>query len=134
MDLASLAAHLRELGGVGDRRRPGVQVALTARREGHSGLRAGLQHSECPSPKGQEQQEPPESVRLDPDKHRGEAGPAAEKDHAKPHARSPLLGADVGDAHRRYVGGSRALIAHGQVDLIDSGPLPGKHCVGSPWM
>jgi hypothetical protein len=64
LDLASLPADLGKTGGVGNRLRSGVHIALTARCEPDSRLFPRLQHAHGPEPERQKQEQAPEAIRL----------------------------------------------------------------------
>lgn len=100
---ASLTADLGELGGVLDRLRPGIHVALTARCKRDSRLLSGLKHAQRAGPERQERRQAPQAMYVDRDQQHGDANAGGDQDHAEPRAFSTLPKPDVRDASRRGV-------------------------------
>ena len=114
MDFARLPAHLSELGRVCDGLRSGVHIALTARCEAHSRLFPRLDETRGPCPKWQEQEEAPETVRVDLDQEHRQDYTDDEEHDAKSLTLSALPGSDIRDAHSRCLvrGRCSRLLSH----------------------
>ena len=99
VNLACLPSDLRELVGIRDVLRPRVQVALTARRETHSGLFAGLEHAEQTEPEREEERHPPERLNPRREQRHERRRAHAEHDEAEDGPLPALAWPDVRNAY-----------------------------------
>ena len=101
MDLARLTPHLGALLRVGNGLGSCVQIALSARREGHSGLLPRLEEAQCGTSEWQEEGEPPPTRTPGHDEHSAEDDSHAEQEQPEREPLAPLAPADVPDADGR---------------------------------
>jgi hypothetical protein len=100
LHVAGLTSDLPELFSVDNRFWSGIQVALTARRELHSGLLSRLEEAQRGYPQRHEQDEPPRPRRAETE----ERGCHSNRHGQRDKARVPTLALsprpDVGDGHQ----------------------------------
>lgn len=128
---ASLTADLGELGGVLDRLRPGIHVALTARCKRDSRLLSGLKHAQRAGPERQERRQAPQAMYVDRDQQHGDANAGGDQDHAEPRASSTLANPDVRDASRRGVSFGHGSLPHVRAGACSRRTGRARRCMAS---